>query len=117
MTEFDATTFPGAIYNPDGKRLDRPGPAMTQDELNEHLHQTLLADRDDVEVSRVWLLADDAAAAAVPTAIVAEAVRLILAGQGLLIAARRPEVEMDVREGLVRALNLFTAPPETGGKA
>ena len=110
-------TFPGAIYDPEGKRLDRPGPDMTQEQLNDHLHQTLLANRDDVEVSRVWLLADDATADALPSVIVAEAVRLILAGQGLLIAARRPEAEVDVREGLVRALDLFTALPEAGGRA
>ena len=109
--------IPRLHLRPQGKRLDAPGADMTQDQLDEHLHQTLMADRDGVEVSRVWLLADDATADALPPAIVAEAVRLILAGQGLLIAARRPEVEVDVREGLVRALDLFTAPPEMGERA
>ena len=117
MSQSDPTTFPGCIYDPQGKRLDRPGPDMTQDQLNEHEHQTLLADRDGVEVARVWLLDDDADTAALPPVIVAEAVRLILAGQGLLIAARRPEAEVDVREGLLLALDLFTAPQEAGSHA
>jgi hypothetical protein len=82
-----------------------------QEQLDEHLHQTLLADRDGAGVFRVWLLADDATAAGIPSDIVAEAVRLMLAGQGFLIAARRPEVEVDVRERLLRAMDLFVAAP------
>jgi len=111
MNSFDLTIFPGCIYDPQGKRLDCLGPDMTQEQLDEHLHQTLLADRDGAGVFRVWLLADDATADAIPSDIVAEAVRLMLAGQGFLIAARLPEVEVDVRERLLRAMDLFVAPP------
>lgn len=56
----------------------------------------------------MWLLANDATPRAVPSCIKAEAVRLVLAARGVLILARRPEVEADMRDGLLRALNLAT---------
>lgn len=109
MNQSHPTLFPGCIYDPDGKRLDRNGPDMTQEQLDDHLHQTLLAAGEGAEVSRVWLLADDAQAITVPPAIMAEAIRTMLAGQGILIAARTPEAELDVRLGLLRALDLVVA--------
>jgi len=116
MSPADPTRFPGCIYDPQGKRLDCPGPDMTQEQLDEHLHQTLLADRDGAGVSRVWLLADDASADALPAGVVAEAVRLMLSGEGFLIAARRPEVEVAVRERLLQAMDAFVALPDTPDK-
>ncbi len=46
-----------------------------------------------------------------------EAVQLVLGGKGILILARRREPEVDVRTGLLHALDLFTALPEAGGRA
>ena len=46
-----------------------------------------VADRDGAGVSRVWLSDDEAEANAVAVAVVDEAVRLMLSGQELLIAA------------------------------
>lgn len=116
MRPSEPTRFPGCIYDPQGKRLDCPGPDMTQAQLDEHLHQTLLADRDGAGVCRVWLLADDANADALPAGIVAEAIRLMLSGQGFLIAARRPEVEAAVRERLLQVMDAFVALPDTSDK-
>ena len=63
------------------------------------------------------MLADDATPDAIAPAIMGEAVQLILAGKGVLILAQRPEPEVDVREGLLQALDLYTAPQEATGHA
>ena len=42
---------------------------------------------------------------------------LVLAGKGVLILARHPAPEADVRMGLLQALDLFTASAEEGGRA
>jgi len=70
----------------------------------------MVADRDAAPVARVWLLADDATPDAIPSVLMIEAVRLVLAGKGVLILAQRPEPEVDVRDGLLQALHLFTIP-------
>lgn len=46
-----------------------------------------------------------------------EAVKLILTGKGVLILAQRPEPEVDVRTGLLQALDLFTATQDVAGRA
>ncbi len=46
-----------------------------------------------------------------------EAVKLVMAGKGVLILAQRPEPEVDVREGLLQALDLFTATQDVAGHA
>ena len=46
-----------------------------------------------------------------------EAVKLVLAGKGILILAQRLEPEVDVRTGLLQALDLFTAIQDTAGHA
>jgi len=65
---------------------------------------------NDTPVARVWLLANDATPGAIASALIIEAVRLVLAGKGVLILAQRPEPEVDVRDGLLQALDLFTIP-------
>ena len=56
-------------------------------------------------MARVWLLTDDT----MPNILMIKAVKLVLAGKGVLILAQRPEPEVDVRTGLLQALDLFTA--------
>ena len=80
-------------------------------------HRSMVTDRDLAPVARVWLLANDATPDAIPPILMTEAVRLILAGKGVLILAQRPEPEVDVRTALLHALDLFTAPQETAGRA
>ena len=46
----------------------------------------------------------------------AEAVRLVMAGKGILILARRPKPEVDVRTGLLHALDVATAPMQQAGR-
>ena len=62
------------------------------------------------------LFADSATPAAISPIIMAEAVRLVLAGGGVLIPARRREPEVDARTALLRSLGLATAPPKEGGR-
>ncbi len=68
-------------------------------------------------MARVWLLADDATPDAIPPILMIKAVKLVLAGKGVLILARRPEPEVDVRTGLLQALDLFTATQDVAGHA
>lgn len=102
--------FPGAIYDADGRSLDPTIPDLVQDELDAYPHRSLVTDRDVAPVACIWLLADDATPTTVPPCIMAEAVQLVLAGKGIVILARRPEAEVDVRTALFQALDLATAP-------
>jgi len=80
-------------------------------------HRSLVTDRDLAPVDRIWLPADDATPDAIPPVLMIEAVRLVLAGKGVLILAQRPEPEVDVRTGLLQALDLFTATQDVAGHA
>ncbi len=111
------TTFPGAIYDGQGKSLDPTVPDLLQEQLDGYPHRSMVTDRDLVPVARVWLLADDATPDAIPPILMIEAVRLVLAGKGVLILAQRPEPEVDVRTGLLQALDLFTATQDVAGHA
>lgn len=75
----------------------------------------MVTDRSLAPVARVWLLANDATPDAIPPVLMIEAVRLVLAGKGVLILAQRPEPEVDVHEGLLHALDLATAPHDLAG--
>ena len=85
-------------------------PDLLQEQLDGYPHRSMAADRDAAPVARVWLLADDATPDAIPSVLMIEAVRLVLAGKGVLMLAQRPEPEVDVRDGLLQALDLFTIP-------
>ena len=77
----------------------------------------MVTDRTLAPVARVWLLANDATPDAIPPVLMIEAVKLVLAGKGVLILAQRPEPEVDVRTGLLQALDLFTATQDVAGHA
>ncbi len=103
------SSFPGAIYDGQGTSLDRTVPDLLQEQLDGYTHRSMVTDRDLAPVARVWLLANDATPDAIPHVLMIEAVRLVLAGKGVLILAQRAEPEVDVRTGLLQALDLFTA--------
>ncbi len=109
--------FPGIIYDGQGKSLDPTVPDLLQEQLDGYPHRSMVTDRDVAPVARVWLLASDAMPDAIPRVLMIEAVRLVMAGKGVLILAQRPEPEVDVREGLLQALDLFTAPDDAAGHA
>lgn len=111
------SSFPGAIYDGQGKSLDPTVPDLLQEQLDDYPHRSMVTDRDAAPVARVWLLADDATPDAIPPILMIEAVRLVLAGKGVLILAQRPEPEVDVRTGLLQALDLFTATQDVAGHA
>ncbi len=111
------SSFPGAIYDGQGKSLDPTVPDLLQEQLDGYPHRSMVTDRDVAPVARVWLLADDATPDAIPPILMIEAVRLVLAGKGVLILAQRPEPEVDVRTGLLQALDLFTATQDVAGHA
>lgn len=90
-------------------------PDLLQEQLDSYPHRSMVTDRDLAPVARVWLLAYDATPDAIPHVLMIEAVRLVLAGKGVLILAQRPEPEVDVRTGLLQALDLATAPHEAAG--
>jgi len=74
-------TFPGAIYDGEGKSLDPTIPDLLQEQLDGYPHRSMVKDRDLAPVARVWLLADDAKPGAIPHVLMTEAVRLVLAGR------------------------------------
>jgi len=111
------SSFPGAIYDGGGKSLDPTIPDLLQEQLDGYPHRSMVTDRDVAPVARVWLLANDATPDAIPPVLMIEAVRLVLAGKGILILAQRPEPEVDAQTGLLQALDLFTAPQEAAGHA
>ncbi len=109
--------FPGVIYNAQGKSLDPTIPDLRPEQLDSYPHCSLVTDRDLAPVDCIWLLADGATPDAIPPIIMSEAVKLVLAGKAIVILARRPEPEADVRTGLLQALGLFTAPQDAAGHA
>jgi len=103
-------TFPGAMFNAEGASLDATIPDLTQDKLDEYLHRSMVARDSAAPIARVWLLADDATFAAVNPVIATEAIELVLAGKAIVILGRRLEPAVDVRDGLLDALDLLDRP-------
>ena len=68
-------------------------------------------------VGQVWLLSDDATFVAVHPMIVAEAIQMVLAGMSIVILGRRLEPAVDVRDGLLDALDLIDTPDDAAGHA
>ena len=54
------TSFPGNIYDGNGKSLDPTIPDLQQDQLDNHPHRSMVSGRDLAPIVRVWLLANDA---------------------------------------------------------
>ena len=111
------TSFPGFVYDGQGQSLDPTVPDLAQEQVDACPHHFLVTDRDTAPIVRVWLLANDATPGAIPPVLMTEAVRLVLAGGAVLILAQRPEPEVDVRTGLLHALDLFTATQDVAGSA
>jgi len=111
------SSFPGTIYDGQGKSLDPTVPDLLQEQLDGYPHRSMVTDRDVAPVARVWLLANNATPDAIPPILMIEAVKLVLAGKGVLILAQRQEPEVDVRTGLLQALDLFTATQDVAGHA
>ena len=111
------TTFPGFVYDGQGKSLDPTVPDLTRDQIDACSYRSLVSDRNTAPIARVWLLTNDATPDAIPPILMTEAVKLVLAGKGVLILAQRPEPEVDVRTGLLNALDLFTATQDLAGNA
>ena len=111
------SSFPGGIYDADGKSLDLTMPDLLQEQIDGCPHRFLVSDRKSAPVARVWMLANDATPDAIHPVIMSDAVELVLAGKAVLILAQRPEPEVDVRTGLLQALDLFTATQDVAGHA
>ncbi len=93
--------FPGTTYEGQGKSLDLTVPDLLQEQLDDYPHRSIITDRDVAPVARVWLLANGATLDAIPSMTISETVRLVLAGEGILVLAQQPEPEVDVRTGLL----------------
>ena len=109
------TSFPGAMFNAEGVSLDATIPDLTEEKLGEYPHRSMVARDGLAPVARVWLLSDDAEFAAIHPAILAEAVKLVLSGKAIVILARRLEPAVDVRDGLLDALDLLGPPQDVAG--
>ena len=109
--------FPGNIYGLGRKSLDRNVPDLAQGEINGYPHRCIVSYRKLAPIACMWLLTNDATSAAISHVLMIEAVKLVLAGKGIMIMARRPQPEVDVRTGLLRALDLFAATQDVAGRA
>ncbi len=98
------------MFNVEGISLDATIPNLTQDKLDKYPPRSMVARNGVAPVAQVWLLADDATFAAVNPVIAAEAIELVLAGQAIVILGRRLEPAVDVRDGLLDALDLLDRP-------
>jgi len=101
------SAFPSAMFAAGGVSLNDTIPDLTQDKLVEYPHRSMVAKDGAASIARVWLLADDATFAAVNPVIATEAVELVLAGKAIVILGRRLEPAVDVRDGLLDALDLL----------
>ncbi len=77
------------MFDAEGVSLDPTIPDLTEEKLLDSPHRSMVAQDGAAPVARVWLLADDANFAAVHPVMVAEAVKLVLAGKGIVILGRR----------------------------
>ena len=111
------SSFPGAVFSTEGVSLDPTIPDLTEGKLVDYLHRSMVGRDGAAPIARVWLLADDATFTAVHPLIMAEAVKLVLSGKGIVILARRIEPAVDVRDGLLDALDLTGAPGEATRRA
>ena len=116
------SAFPGRIFDGEGVPMDGRKADLTQNELDACPHRSLVQIPMDEPtalrpVAWVWLMDNDARFAAIPQAIVSSAVTLMLDGHGVLVLARLPEVGVEIRDGLLQALELAQAPDEAGGHA
>ena len=103
------------MFNAEGASLDPAIPDLTEEKRIEYPHRSMVARDGAAPVVQVWLLTDDATPDAIPPVLMIEAVKLVLAGKGVLILAQRPELEVDVRTGLLQALALFTTTQHVAG--
>ena len=115
----DMTTFPGFIFDGEGRPLDNRASSLTQEELDACEYRSAvqakvgsLAPDGLAPVALIWLLNDDATFAAIPPAILSVTVEMARKGQSVLVLARHPEVGVEIRDGLLEALELAQAPAE-----
>ena len=109
------SSFPGAMFEAKGVSLDPVIPDLTKEKLDEYPHRSMVARDGAAPIARVWLLSEDATFATIDPTIVAEAVKLVLSGKAIVILARRLEPAVDIRDGLLDALDLLGPPQEVAG--
>ncbi len=106
------SSFPGSMFNAEGVSLDATIPDLTEGTMDEYPHRSMVARDGAAPIARVWLLADDATFAAVNPVIATEAVEMVLAGKAIVILGRRLEPAVDVRDGLLDALDQIDLPAD-----
>jgi hypothetical protein len=110
------TAFPGTMFEAKGVSLDPAIPDLTKEKLDEYPHHSMVARDGAAPIARVWLLSENATFAAIDPMIVAEAIKLVLGGKAIVILARRLEPAVDVRDGLLNALDLLGPPEDVAGR-
>jgi hypothetical protein len=107
------STFPGQVYDADGKRLDRRGAVLTSGRMASYEHRAVVnrprlpvvvGEDLGVEVERVWVLADDAGFDDIPHEIVNRELHHIHGGTPLLLLSHRAEVVRHIRHMMLVSL-------------
>lgn len=92
-------------------------PDLLQEQIDACSHRSLVSDQDSAPIARIWLLASDAAPDTIHPTIMSEAVELVLASKAIVILGRRLEPAVDVRDGLLDALDVHASPNDVTGQA
>ena len=103
------SSFPRTMFDAEGTSLDRTISGLTEERLVEYQQRSIMARNATAPFARVWLVSDDTTFAPVPAVIVVEAFKLLLAGKGVVVLARRLKAAVDVRDGLLDTLDGYTA--------
>ncbi len=96
--------FPGAVYAGSGRSLHRSRRDLSLTTIADCEHRAVVRRVPGAEITRVWVLANDAMAEAIPERIQNETLEYIWAGVALLLLAQRPEPILSVRFHLESAL-------------
>ena len=103
-------TFPGSIFDGEGRPLDDRAEDLTTAEIDACAFRAAVQARTDAlsrdglaSVALIWLLDADATFSAIPQPIVLATVDTAATGRSVLILARRPEIGAEVRDGLLDA--------------
>ena len=90
--------FPGAIYRPDGRAIDRRTSDLTVARLISCEHRWIMRHRPGASIVQVWLLNADAIVEDVPWMTWQTAMGRVWDGEAILLISRRFEPILSLRE-------------------
>ena len=96
--------FPGVVYAGSGRSLYRRRRDLSLETIADCEHRAVICWMPGAEIARVWVLANDATAEAIPERVQNQTLEYVWAGVAVLLLARRPEPIQSIRFHLASAL-------------